>query len=210
MASIKKRPDGRWRARYRDPAGKEHAKHFARRVDAERFLTPSNTQNSPAGTSTPAPDGSRSASTRTSGEQRRSGARRQRRRLRRVSASMCSPRFGARPLASIRPSEVQAWVRELSDTLAPATVKLAYRFFASAMRAAVTDRVLATSPCVGVKLPEIARERVVPLELHQVQALADAMPERYRALVILGAGTGLRQGEAFGVTVDGSTFCVAS
>jgi hypothetical protein len=39
MASIKRRPDGRWRARYRDPAGKEHAKHFARRVDAERFLT---------------------------------------------------------------------------------------------------------------------------------------------------------------------------
>jgi integrase len=112
------------------------------------------------------------------------------------------PRFGTRPLASIRPSEVQAWVRELSDALAPATVKLAYRFFASAMRAAVTDRVLATSPCVGVKLPEIARERVVPLELGQVQALADAILARYRALVTLGAGTGLRQGEAFGLTVD--------
>jgi integrase len=29
------------------------------------------------------------------------------------------------------------------------------------------------------------------------------MPERYRALVILAAGTGLRQGEAFGVEVGG-------
>jgi hypothetical protein len=38
MASIKKRPDGRWRARYRDPAGKEHAKHFKRKIDAERWL----------------------------------------------------------------------------------------------------------------------------------------------------------------------------
>jgi integrase len=112
------------------------------------------------------------------------------------------PRFAARPLASIRPSEVQAWIRELSDTLAPATVKLAYRFFAAAMRAAVTDRVLATSPCVGMKLPELVRERVVPLELHQVQSLADAMPKRYRALVIVGAGTGLRISEAFGLTVD--------
>jgi integrase len=28
------------------------------------------------------------------------------------------------------------------------------------------------------------------------------MPQRYRALVVLGAGTGLRQGEAFGLTVD--------
>jgi heme oxygenase len=28
MASIKKRPDGIWRARYRDADGKEHARHF--------------------------------------------------------------------------------------------------------------------------------------------------------------------------------------
>jgi len=38
MASITKRPDGRWRARYRDEAGKEHAKHFDRRVDGQRWL----------------------------------------------------------------------------------------------------------------------------------------------------------------------------
>ena len=31
MANIAKRADGRWRARYRDTAGKEHARHFARR-----------------------------------------------------------------------------------------------------------------------------------------------------------------------------------
>ena len=37
MASIKKREDGQWRARYRDDAGKEHAKHFGRRVDAQRL-----------------------------------------------------------------------------------------------------------------------------------------------------------------------------
>lgn len=38
MASIRKRPDGRWRARYRDSSGKEHAKHFKRKVDAQRWL----------------------------------------------------------------------------------------------------------------------------------------------------------------------------
>jgi len=38
MASITKRPDGRWRARYRDEAGKEHAKHFDRKVDAQRWV----------------------------------------------------------------------------------------------------------------------------------------------------------------------------
>ncbi len=38
MASIQKRPDGRCRARYRDDAGSEHARHFARRVDGQRWL----------------------------------------------------------------------------------------------------------------------------------------------------------------------------
>ena len=38
MASIARRPDGRWRPRYRDEAGKEHARHFERKVDAQRWL----------------------------------------------------------------------------------------------------------------------------------------------------------------------------
>ena len=32
--SIAKRPDGRWRARYRDEAGRERSRHFRRKVDA--------------------------------------------------------------------------------------------------------------------------------------------------------------------------------
>jgi hypothetical protein len=38
MASIKKRPDVVWRARYRDEADKEHSRHFIRRVDAQRWI----------------------------------------------------------------------------------------------------------------------------------------------------------------------------
>ncbi|MGH8862601.1 MAG: hypothetical protein ACRDVG_15440 [Jatrophihabitantaceae bacterium] len=38
MANIAKRPDGRWRARYRDPSGAEHSRHFVRKVDAQRWL----------------------------------------------------------------------------------------------------------------------------------------------------------------------------
>ena len=36
--NIAKRPDGRWRARYYTPEGKQRAKHFNRKVDAERWL----------------------------------------------------------------------------------------------------------------------------------------------------------------------------
>jgi len=38
MSSIKKRENGQWRARYRDDAGKEHARHFARKIGAQWWL----------------------------------------------------------------------------------------------------------------------------------------------------------------------------
>ena len=38
MSSIQKRPDGRWRARYRDAADKEHSRHFDRKIDGTRWL----------------------------------------------------------------------------------------------------------------------------------------------------------------------------
>ncbi|NMR21728.1 hypothetical protein [Cellulomonas fimi] len=38
MASIQKRPDRVWHARHGDDAGKEHARHFARKVDGQRRL----------------------------------------------------------------------------------------------------------------------------------------------------------------------------
>jgi integrase len=46
------------------------------------------------------------------------------------------------------------------------------------------------------------RPKVVPLSIEAVDGLADAVPAQYRALVILCAGMGLRQGEAFGLTED--------
>ncbi|MEO5841229.1 MAG: tyrosine-type recombinase/integrase [Acidimicrobiales bacterium] len=112
------------------------------------------------------------------------------------------PSLGAKPLASIRQSDVQAFVRRVSDTLAPSTTELVYRYVVTILRAAVADQLIASMPTARVKLPKAQVRRVVPLELAQVHAVIDAMPERYRALVVLAAGTGLRQGEAFGVTVD--------
>lgn len=38
MASIKRRPDGSWRARYRDDQDREHAKHFDRKADGQNWL----------------------------------------------------------------------------------------------------------------------------------------------------------------------------
>lgn len=113
------------------------------------------------------------------------------------------PHLGGRAVGSIRTADVQAWVKKVSEGLAPSTVELVYRYLKAIMRAAVEDRVIPRSPCTkSVKLPKKEGGKVVPLEIAQVRAVRAALPARYRALVTLGAGSGLRQGEAFGLTVD--------
>ncbi|HET7488688.1 MAG TPA: hypothetical protein VFJ85_12220 [Acidimicrobiales bacterium] len=111
------------------------------------------------------------------------------------------PAFEQRPTAAVRPSEVQAWVRGRSDVLAPATVEVVNRYLAAIFLAAVRDRLIARSPCVGVRLPRPVAAEVRPASTADVLAIAAAVPPRYRALVLLTAGTGLRQGEAFGVVL---------
>lgn len=93
-------------------------------------------------------------------------------------------------------------MKALSTTLAPATVELVYRYLAGIFRAAAADKLIPTSPCTGVRLPRQERQLVEPLHTDAVEALAGAVPGRYKALVVLAAGTGLRQGEALGLTLD--------
>jgi integrase len=120
------------------------------------------------------------------------------------------PTLGDRPLSSILPSEIEAWVKWLGTddprskhkALAPATIGVVHSIASSVMKAAVRDRRIVANPCEGTKLPQIEREQVVPLTTEQVTALADSMPPALGALVTVGAGTGMRQGECFGLTVD--------
>ena len=112
------------------------------------------------------------------------------------------PVLGDRPMSSIRPSDIQAWAKGLTEELAPSTVGVAHGIVSGIFRAAMRDRVIAHNPCDGTKLPKATKARVDPLATEVVLALADAVPDRYRALVILSAGSGMRQGECFGLTVD--------
>jgi integrase len=112
------------------------------------------------------------------------------------------PRLGSRPLAAIRPSEVQSAVKAMSADLSPATVGLIYTWVSTIFKAAVKDRAIAASPCDGVRLPEVHKTRITPLPVETVEALAETIDGRYRALVVVGAGTGVRISEALGLTTD--------
>jgi integrase len=202
MASIRKRPDGRWRARFRGPDGRERARHFDRKVDAQRWLDEQTTAvmtgqyvDPRAGRITFREYAER---WRAAQVHRPSSRAHVETMLRRHTY----PVLGDRPLSSVRPSDVQAWAAGLAETLAPRTVGTLHGIISGIFRAAVRDRLIMSNPCDGTRLPKVSKARVEPLPLPVVRALEDALPGRYRALVTLAAGTGLRQGECLGLTVD--------
>lgn len=114
------------------------------------------------------------------------------------------PTFGVFGLAAIRPTMVQQWVKDLQAVkgLAPRTIETVYVIFSSIMRGAVRDGYIRKTPCVDIRLPEASATVVRLLTFGQVLALASVMPRRYALLVLVGAGVGLRQGEAFGLALD--------
>lgn len=204
MASIARRPDGRWRARYRDAGGKEHARHFTRKVDAQRWLDEVTASiitgmyvDPRAGNVTFA---AYAEHWRMIQQHRPSTSEHVERTLRR----RVYPVIGSMPLNKVLRSHVQAMVSGWE--VSPSTAQVTYRFVSTIFRAAVLDRKIPASPCIQIKLPEIEREKVKPLSTDGVRAVVAALPDRYRALALVAAGTGMRQGEVFGLTADRVAF----
>jgi integrase len=202
MASVQKRPNGQWRARYRDADGKWRARHFDRKVDAGRFLDKVRGDLARGEWVDPqlarTPFGEYAKAWQAAQVQHRPTTAEQLERQLRVHIL---PTFERRQIGSIRRSDVQGWIAGRAEVLAPATVQNCYTWLATIMRSAVKDRLIPASPCVDINLPRIERDHVRPLTTDQVLALVDAAPDRYRALVVLAAGSGLREGELLALDV---------
>lgn len=114
---------------------------------------------------------------------------------RRILDGIILPRFGALPLDLITAEDVEAWHRALLPD-APVRRAHAYSLLSSIMRTAAEGRVILTSPCTirGAAKPPRGPE-IRPASSTEVAALADAMPDRYRAALLIAAWGGLRFGE---------------
>lgn len=101
---------------------------------------------------------------------------------------------------------MQAWATERSRRLAPSTLRLVVAALRSIFNAALRDHLVAENPVLGLSLPDHETTRVVPLSVAQVRALADAMPDRCKAMVIAQAGLGLRIGELLALRLEDVDF----
>lgn len=190
----------RWLARYVDDRGVEHTKSFTRKVDAGRWL---DGQTAAVVSGTHVDPRAGDITLREYAEhwrkiqvQRPSSQAHIESMLRRHAY----PTLGDRPISSILPSDIQAWVKSLE--LAPATIGVVHGIVSTIFKSAIRDRRIIGNPCEGSRLPKVERKPIAPLTTDQVNAVRDELPAELRALVTLAAGTGMRQGECFGLTVD--------
>ena len=200
MASIDKRPDGKWRARYREiPGGPQKTRHFKLKRDAEDFVLAIANDLRRGVYVDPALG--RVSLTRAMAEHIDRQPYRHNTRVNALNAlGHVRAYFGDKAIASVRSSDLQGFVTSLG--LEPRTVATIYQHLRTTLRAAHLDGVLGRDPAQRIKLPKHDGRDIVVPTVHEARALYDGAPGGFAVAVVLGAGLGLRSGEAAGLTVD--------
>lgn len=190
-----------------DAAGKEHARHFSRKVDAQRWLD-GVTSSLVTGTHVDP------KTARTTVEQwcttwlegyatRRASTVRQAQ----VHVAQIVAAFGPMPLAGVRPSHVRSWTAKLqAEGLAPSYVHALHGRLSQVMSDAVHDGILPRNPCSRRTSPGAGSQRSYVATTAQVWALHDAFPAHLAPAVLLGAFVGLRTAEACGLRTSDVDF----
>jgi integrase len=122
-----------------------------------------------------------------------------------VYRNQVEPAFGRRSVKGVQPSEVLAWLRSPEIASMSGTVRLAaYMILAGAFDLAVADKMRRDNPVrsdiIAVPKADDMARSLWPVE--RVWAVIDQHPEEYRAIPVVAAGLGLRQGCALGLAED--------
>jgi hypothetical protein len=196
---VRQLASGQWQARYRGPDGIDRPapNTFARRADADRWLAQVEAEIHHGEWTDP------ELGQVLLGEYACAWVR-ERPNLRPKTLQLyeglvrrhISPTLGEQAIADVTPARVRSWrAGLLSGGLGEVTVAKAYRLLRTIMQTAVEDRLIRNNPC-QIKGASVERSPERPtLSVAQVYAVADAMPPRYRVLVLLATFCSMRFGE---------------
>lgn len=114
-----------------------------------------------------------------------------------------APALGRQPLRSLTRRSIQAWVNDLSAAgVGTPTIEVAFRTLSVLLSAAEAAEIIGRNPAQGVKVPRSGKRDMRFLVPSELLAVADAVPLRYRAVVLLLGMCGPRIGEAVALTVE--------
>ncbi|MFF8829121.1 tyrosine recombinase XerC [Streptomyces sp. NPDC015131] len=200
MASIKKRPNGKYRARYRDLTGREHARHFDYKHQAQRWL---DEETASLVTGNYVDPKARKVTVDEWCDKWIAGYATNRPstvRQAKVHLARIRKEFGPLPLSSIKPSAVKSWLARLQkEGRQPSYVFALHNRLSQIMTDAVHDGLVTSNPCSRRTSPGGGKPRPYVATTDQVWQLYEAFEERYRLAVLLGAYAGLRVGEVCGL-----------
>ncbi|MEZ5116161.1 MAG: site-specific integrase [Candidatus Nanopelagicales bacterium] len=199
MASISRiQRTGVWRARYRDRAGREHAKHFTRKVDAQRWLD-SVTAAVVTGSYVDPRAGRVTLREFYAGWAERQVWAPTTARAMDLAVRSCS--FADVPLGRVDATHVEAWVKAMERRgLAASTIKTRVQNVRAVLHGARKAKVIGEHPADGVQTPRVRRRDAamrIPTP-EQVGALLGA-DSGFAPFVALCAFAGTRVGEAAGL-----------
>ena len=205
MGHIIKTPAGTYRANWRDGTGRQKAKTFRTKKDAAAFLAATETALHRGSYVDPHAGRIRFGDYATRWLATRNDEITTAARDRSIMRTHVLPQWGSVPIGRIDHLSVQGWVTDLGSRVAPATVTQCLRLAAGVLRTAVRDHLIGTNPCDGVKVPRSRRTGVCDQTISPAALrcrLLPAIPDRYRALVAVAGGAGLRWGEGVGLRWD--------
>lgn len=113
----------------------------------------------------------------------------------RLLAKELEPTFGKLPLTAISRDMVNTWHAGQGSGTRTQTAR-AYSLLRTIFASAVDDGLIGTNPCRIRGAGNVTRaHKVTPLTLDELAVLVEAMPDKYRVMVLLAAWCALRFGE---------------
>lgn len=197
--NIARRPNGKWRARYRDESGRERARHFDRKRDARRWLDQVTSSIITGNYIDPGAGSITFVAFYDEWSVRQLWAPGT---VAAMSLAARSVPFGGKAIRQVRRSDIETWVKAMDTAgLAPGTIKTRYVNVRSVFRAATRERLITIDPTDEIRLPRRRRPAAamsIPTTEDVGLLIASAEP-RERALFALCAFAGLRLGEAVAI-----------
>ncbi|MFN2556198.1 MAG: tyrosine-type recombinase/integrase [Nitriliruptorales bacterium] len=188
----------RWRARYRDPAGRERSKSFDRKSDAEQYLA--QVTSDLLRSEWADPDRGRTrvrdwaprwlATKRKLKPKTRYG-------YESLLRTRILPELGDLSLARLERVTIEEWLSGMvEEGLSTSRTRQAFNVLAAMLDAAVANAMIARNVARGVELPRLVTAPRRFLHEEQVARLADAIDPAYRMLVLVLTYGCLRWSEA--------------
>ncbi|MDH4993320.1 site-specific integrase [Aquamicrobium lusatiense] len=206
--AIRKRilPSGSiaWQCDYRDSGGKRRSAQFAKKSEADAFLTKVKHEMG-QGTHV-----ARSASMTFGEAAKKWIAKADADGLERTTVTRykqtynlhVAPAFSGMKLSSITPPQIQRHIDDLAGTMSASSLKKVRNCFTQVFGYAVKRGLAGHNPATAIEIPDQRRKESEPVEMPtkaEIRAIIDAAPDKWKVFLRVAVLTGMRASELRGL-----------